>query len=285
MRRITAGLLAMLIAAPAFADEPKLEAKPATPVEVPYRLSETLHVVIRAKINGKGPYNLILDTGAPAVFITEAVGKKAGVKTDKNGWATFDKFELEGGLVVDKAEGQVEDLFQLKGMNGMGIAGVEIHGVVGFNVLARYKIRYDFTTDKLVFTPLNFTPPPVVRLGGKGGGAPGGLEAVGNIMQMLGPLLGGGKSNFDIMPRGFLGAEVAEKDDSLFIKQVLKDSPADAAGVKPGDKVISAQGKTVAATADLLKYVAKLKPGESLTLQVERDGKTLNLKAELGKGL
>jgi len=123
-------------------------------VEIPYRLTETQHVMVRVKLNGKGPFNFILDTGAPALFVASKVGKAAGGKPDDKGWTTFDRFELEGGLVLDKVPGRVEDLFQLKGMNGMGLAGVELHGVIGYNVLARFKIQYDFTADKLVFTPL-----------------------------------------------------------------------------------------------------------------------------------
>jgi hypothetical protein len=285
MKPFAAGLLALLLAAgPALAADgaaPKAEAPQS--FEVPYRLSDTLHVVVRAKINNKGPFNFILDTGAPAVFITEAVAKKVGAKTDAKGWANFDRFELEGGLVVDKAEGQVEDLFQLKGMNGMGLAGVEIHGVVGFNVLARYKVKYDFTEDKLVFTPLKFDPPPVIRMGKAGGGA-GGLEAIGSLMQMLGPLFGG-KANFEVLPRGFLGAEVAEADGKVTIKQVLKDGPAAAGGLKPGDKVVSVGGLNVESVGDLFKRFAKNKAGDSVVVQVERNGKMENVTVELGKGL
>src|SRR5262249_45750835 len=127
------------------ADEaPKAEAKP---VLVPYRLTAPKHVLIRAKINGKGPFNFILDTGAPAVFITNKVAEKAGVKPDRTGWGAFDSFEIEGGLVVPKAKGRVEDLFQLEGMNGLGLAGAEVHGVIGYNVIARYRIEFDFTKD------------------------------------------------------------------------------------------------------------------------------------------
>ena len=78
---------------------------------------------------------LILDTGAPAVFITKAVAKKSGVDLDAKGWGTFDKFEVEGGLKVEKVKTRVEDLIQIEGMNSMGLAGVELHGVIGYNVL------------------------------------------------------------------------------------------------------------------------------------------------------
>ena len=32
--------------------------------QVPYKLTIPKHIVVRAKINGKGPFNLVLDTGA-----------------------------------------------------------------------------------------------------------------------------------------------------------------------------------------------------------------------------
>src|SRR5437764_15111452 len=98
------------------ADEDK---KPeATTYNVPYRLTTTQHVLVRAKINGKGPFNFILDTGAPALFVAKKTAEAAGVTADKRGWATFDRFEVEGGVVVESAKGRADDLFQLEGMNG-----------------------------------------------------------------------------------------------------------------------------------------------------------------------
>src|SRR5262249_17057353 len=139
--RLFAFCLLTLLAVPSLlpADEMKV-------VLVPYRLTVPKHVLIRAKINGKGPFNFILDTVAPAVFITEKVAERAGVKAQKNALSTFERFEIEGGLVVPNTKGRVEDLFQLEGMNGLGLAGVEVHGVIGYNVLARYRIAFDFTS-------------------------------------------------------------------------------------------------------------------------------------------
>src|SRR5438067_10838499 len=98
------------------ADEPA-KAKAET-YQVPYRLTDTKHVLVRAKINGKGPFNFILDTGAPALFVSTSVCRKLGIQAGKGGWGTFDRFEIEGGVVVSKAKGRIEDPFQLEGMNG-----------------------------------------------------------------------------------------------------------------------------------------------------------------------
>src|SRR5436305_2039231 len=65
MRFVIPLAAALALAGPARADDPPK--RPAgKPVAVPYRLTDTQHVLVRAKINGKGPLNFILDTGALA---------------------------------------------------------------------------------------------------------------------------------------------------------------------------------------------------------------------------
>ena len=36
---------------------------------VPYRLTETNHFLVRVRINGKGPFNFLVDSGAPELFV------------------------------------------------------------------------------------------------------------------------------------------------------------------------------------------------------------------------
>src|SRR4051812_38422109 len=135
--------------------KPKKELKS---YEIPYKFTSANHIVVRAKINGKGPFNFVLDTGAPALYVAVPVGKKANVKADDDGWADLDKLELEGGLVMKKARCRVETPFQLTGMNGLGLAGMEIHGLMGYNILSQYRMTFDFTNDKLIFTELDYKP-------------------------------------------------------------------------------------------------------------------------------
>src|SRR5205085_1040561 len=162
--------LAVLCLAPrARGDDPP---KPDAPsFEVPYRLTAVKHIVIRAKINGKGPFNSTMDTGAPALFIAPEAAKKAGVEADDKGWGTFDKFEIEGGVVLTKAKGRVEKPFQLDGMNGLGLGGVELHGMIGYNILARYRMDIDLTRDKMVWTPIDWEPKSPMGLGGNANSA------------------------------------------------------------------------------------------------------------------
>ena len=122
-------------------------------VEVPYRLTRTQHILVRTKINGKGPFHFIVDTGCPILLISEEAAKKAGL-TDKKGRATIDRFELEGGLVQEKVAARVETPFQIEGMNNMGLPGIELHGLMGYTVLAKYRIEMDLSRDRMRWTPL-----------------------------------------------------------------------------------------------------------------------------------
>src|ERR1019366_4281832 len=70
----------------------KVEAKKEAMIElkpgkVPFRLTDTHHTLVRVKINGKGPFNFVVDTGCPVFLIAEPVPEKIGLK---KGWVTLD---------------------------------------------------------------------------------------------------------------------------------------------------------------------------------------------------
>jgi hypothetical protein len=272
---------ALLIPRPAFADEkPKADAKT---YEIPYRLTVPKHILVRAKINGKGPFNFILDTGAPALFVATKVCQKLGVQADRNGWGVFDRFEIEGGLVLKKLKGRIEDPFQLEGMNGLGLAGAELHGIIGYDVLARYRMQIDFTSDKLIWTPLEFVPTPPAGMGGRGGSA-GGLEILGSMLKYVGSWLGA-KTTPEVAPRGFLGLDVTDGDDNPVVKAVLEHGPAAKAGVKAGDVLTRVAGRGVSDRDDVLRAARKLTPDTPVKLTVKRGDQSLELTLTTGEGL
>lgn len=73
-----------------------------------------------------------------------------------------------------------------------------------------------------------------------------------------------------------------EREDGAFIGEVLPDSGADKAGLKPGDVIVSLDGKDVNAAADVIKIVRSLKPGDKMEIGYERDGNGATVEAELG---
>src|SRR5438105_5290986 len=48
-------------------------------VVVPFELLKTKHMVVKVKVNGKGPYRVIFDTGAPVTLLNNKVAKESGV--------------------------------------------------------------------------------------------------------------------------------------------------------------------------------------------------------------
>jgi hypothetical protein len=275
---LCAGLL-FALAVPARGDE---KAAPKT-YQVPYRLTKTQHILVRVKINGKGPFNLILDTGAPAVFVSTRAAKKAGVEPDKKGWGAFDKFEVEGGVSIPKAKGRIEDPFQLEGMNGLGLAGVELHGMMGYTLLARYRIEIDLTRDKMTWTELDFDPPAPKQLDGAKTGLPE-LDALGGIMKIAGGLLGA-KPKPEIVARGFLGLELAESNGLVTVRNVLEKGPAAKAGIKAGDQVAEYDGQKVEDSAGLLRLAAQLTSGKGAKLTIIRNRKRQEITVTAGEGL
>ncbi len=236
--------------------------------QVPYKLTDTEHVLVRAKINGEGPFNFIIDTGAPLLYVVADVGKKLGLKADARGWTTLDRFEIEGGVVGTKVKCRVETPFQLEGINAMGLAGVELHGIIGFTVLAQYRLEFDFTRDKMRWTRLDFTPPAPLPAGVSKGDM-SGLEAMAGIMKLASFLIGP-RPKSEIVPRGFLGVELLELEGAVTIKGVLPGSPADKAGLKAGDRVSRINDKNVADLDEARRYASRVRGGHTLRFTVVR---------------
>ena len=80
------------------------------------------------------------------------------------------------------------------------------------------------------------------------------------------------------------GAYVSGGQDASGANQpgVVSGSPADKAGVKDGDIVTSIEGLTIDGDHPLDAVLTQFAPGRTVTLGINRDGKTLNLQLTLG---
>jgi len=96
--------------------------------------------------------------------------------------------------------------------------------------------------------------------------------------------------------RGYLGIEVdeltnllAEKFDlppatrGVVVTTIAPDSPAEKAGVRPGDVIVEINHHPVVSRQELRLLIAQLTPDSQAELKGFRDGKPLTLRAEVGK--
>ena len=97
------------------------------------------------------------------------------------------------------------------------------------------------------------------------------------------------------MQRGFLGVSIQEISKNLalslqlpntsgaLVTNVQNSSPADKAGIKRGDTIISFEDQKVAGPRSLQRAVTRTKGGSKVNLKVIRDGKTITLGATLSE--
>ena len=274
-------LLALAALAPASAcdDEGESGGSPVgASYRVPYRLTETNHFIVRARIDGRGPFNFVVDTGAPALFLSREAAERAGLEVgDGKYFSRIDRLEFEGGAALTDVQARIEDIMQVVGMNALGLPGVRLDGMVGFNVLARFRIAIDPTEDRMAWTRIDHEPPDLPEPPGGKSRAPAevqAMNALGGVAQ-LAAMFVGKQPEDTLIPRGFVGLELAEsegEDGPVAIAAVLPGSPAEGAELRPGDRLVEVEGIRVRSIADALRAVSAVEPGDRVTLRVEPSG-------------
>ncbi|MCC7309657.1 MAG: PDZ domain-containing protein, partial [Sulfuritalea sp.] len=95
--------------------------------------------------------------------------------------------------------------------------------------------------------------------------------------------------------RGWVGIEVQEITPELaesfkladirgaLIAGVMRGSPADKAGIRPGDVLTQVAGKPVKDAQAMLELIAALEPGKTARFELKRDGRIVGLDIAIGK--
>ncbi|RZT05842.1 serine protease DegQ [Duganella sp. CF402] len=95
--------------------------------------------------------------------------------------------------------------------------------------------------------------------------------------------------------RGWIGVESQEitpelaasfglqRQSGAIIAGVVRNGPADKGGIKPGDILLSVDGKPVADTNSMLNLIAQLTPGEKAKMSVLRKNRETTLDVTVGK--
>ena len=95
--------------------------------------------------------------------------------------------------------------------------------------------------------------------------------------------------------RGWIGVEAQEISPELaesfglpdtegaLIAGVMRSSPADAAGIRPGDVLLAVAGKAVRDPQVMLDLIAALKPDDRVPFRLRRDRNIIELEVKIGK--
>ncbi len=73
------------------------------------------------------------------------------------------------------------------------------------------------------------------------------------------------------------------RQSGAIIAGVVRDGPADRAGIRPGDILLTVQGKGVANTNEVLTLIAQLAPGQKARMTVMRKNRESTLDVTVGK--
>ena len=74
-----------------------------------------------------------------------------------------------------------------------------------------------------------------------------------------------------------------EQQSGAIIAGVVRNGPADRAGIRPGDILLTVAGKNVADTNDMLNLIAKLPPGGKATMKLMRKNRETSVDVTVGK--
>lgn len=280
-------LAALLGFAPAFAAPPEKEPakkepakKDEKPIVVPFELLKSRHIAIEVKINGKGPYRVIFDTGAPTNLINNKTAKDSGIldpnKKEAGGLfgaslapKQIKKFEV-GGVVL---EGMPTMVMDHPTVAAIAEAVGPIEGLIGYPFFGRYRMTIDYQKKEMTLVP-------------------NGYEPSDTMQAMMNKLMGASGKKPDaaiLAPAGVWGFTVDKVDDDeadgVKVTKVLTKSPAEAGGLKVGDRLLTLDGRWTDSISDTFLAASLAKPGKAVTLVVKRNGKEVKLTVTPGQGL
>src|SRR5918997_1721129 len=156
----TAGLV--LASFLSLSDRPAPAADTPGKATVKFEMLPSNHMVVRARINGKGPYRLVFDLGAPITLLSNRAGEASGVVKAEaprsflfsmRGEAEVKTLEV-GDLTARDVPVIVFDHPLLKALGGFFRGPLD--GIMGYTFFARYRTTIDYQARTMTFEPVDY---------------------------------------------------------------------------------------------------------------------------------
>lgn len=246
----------------------------------PLELLGSGHIAIQVRINGQGPFRMILDTGSPLTFISIRAARQLELmppQQNKPAQPGLPAGLALGGQTVLKtiAVGDTE----IKSLNALildhpiveamgGVFG-RLDGIVGFSFFARFHTTLDYLNARVTFEPVDYTPQDIMS----------GLMA---------RLMGGGTQKARVIaPRALWGLTVTStpQNQGVAVSQVYSHSAAAEAGFQPGDHITILDDRWTDTVNDLYEAAALTVPDQPVVVTVTRGTKEVLLTVKPRPGI
>jgi membrane-associated protease RseP (regulator of RpoE activity) len=257
------------------AQVPDAPADAAISVEVPFEMLPSNHMLVEVMLNDEGPYRLIFDLGSPVTLIGNRAARDAKVVDGRAPtsflFAAKGEAEVEsmrvGELTAEAVPVIVMDHPVVSALGKM--LDKPIDGLVGHSFFARYKTTIDYQAKTMSFEPVEHEIRDFIR----------DLPD-----RMMGPKVA---RRIILEPAALFGIDLedsADDRDGVRIASVVPGSPAEEAGLEPGDLLTSLDGRWTVDEADAFDAASKVRPGEPVELTVRRgeETRTLSLTPAVG---
>jgi hypothetical protein len=237
-----------------------LRVAPPVTFTVPLEVLRTRHIAVQAKINGQGPFRLVLDTGAPITFINRRLAAKLGLMSAEAAkkkmvvgmGGQVKVHSLEVGEV--KAENVPVMLLDHPIVEMIGQVEGGIDGIIGYTFWGRYKMTLDYEAKQAVF---DSTP----------------YEIEDVLSSVMGKLLKTDDRPPLVSPAGIWGMKTETRKNMAYpvvLTSTTSGWPADAGGLRIGDRLLTINGRWIDSNSSLLDALSIAKPGTQAEIVVKR---------------
>jgi hypothetical protein len=239
----------------------------------PLEVLKTRHAAVQVMVNGKGPVRLVLDTGSPITFVRAGAALRTGLisEAEATGYSLGGLRTMKQVNSVSVAGAEVKDLSVIildhPTIELIGRFTGGLDGILGFSFFSRFRTVIDYVAGTVSFTPTDYAPE----------------EVLGSIMRRV--FLG--NADRVIAPPALWGMAIdgVLEGRGVVIKKVYRGGPAESAGLREGDRILTLDDRWTDSVHELYQAAAGVPAGETVSVLIQRGHDRLELHVTPVKGI